>query len=94
MIVWGGANDSGVLGDGGRYDPVTDTWKPIRGFPATHVEIKAIIDDNGNGKVDLGETEATGLAVQGLTESGESLGNTSTRAGETTFDGFGGATLR
>jgi hypothetical protein len=26
MIVWGGASGGGVLGDGGRYRPDTDTW--------------------------------------------------------------------
>src|SRR5439155_20893762 len=33
MLVWGGrANfltSGGNLGDGGRYDPATDSWKPI-----------------------------------------------------------------
>lgn len=32
MIVWGGTTSlqsSAPLGDGGRYDPKTDTWKPI-----------------------------------------------------------------
>jgi hypothetical protein len=28
MVVWGGQNDSVPLGDGGRYDPSTDTWTP------------------------------------------------------------------
>src|SRR5262249_48910811 len=26
MIVWGGNSNSGVLNDGGRYDPSTNTW--------------------------------------------------------------------
>lgn len=29
MIVWGGQADSGILGDGGRYDPETHLWTPI-----------------------------------------------------------------
>ncbi len=27
MIVWGGRNNQVSLGDGGRYDPITDTWR-------------------------------------------------------------------
>ena len=43
MIVWGGYN-SVALGDGGRYDPVTDTWTPVStaGAPAprwSHVAV-------------------------------------------------------
>jgi N-acetylneuraminic acid mutarotase len=30
MIIWGGLNASGTLSDGARYDPGTDTWKPMR----------------------------------------------------------------
>src|SRR5207302_666642 len=26
MIIWGGANDSGILNTGGRYNPDTDSW--------------------------------------------------------------------
>ena len=29
MLVWGGRNDSESLGNGYRYDPVTDGWTPI-----------------------------------------------------------------
>ena len=30
MIVWGGVDASGnPVGDGGRYDPATDTWQPV-----------------------------------------------------------------
>jgi hypothetical protein len=29
MIVWGGYNGASSLGDGGIYDPVTDTWTPL-----------------------------------------------------------------
>lgn len=31
MLVWGGigSSGSGDYGDGGRYDPATDTWRPI-----------------------------------------------------------------
>lgn len=29
MIVWGGQADTGILGDGGRYDPETHLWTPI-----------------------------------------------------------------
>jgi N-acetylneuraminic acid mutarotase len=30
MLVWGGRDDSGAfLGDGARYDPVLDRWRPI-----------------------------------------------------------------
>jgi hypothetical protein len=28
MIVWGGANESGVLAAGARYDPANDSWTP------------------------------------------------------------------
>jgi N-acetylneuraminic acid mutarotase len=34
MIVWGGFGDSGRLGTGGRYDPVTDSWTPTTTFNA------------------------------------------------------------
>ena len=29
MLIWGGGNSSGFFGDGGRYDPTTDSWLPI-----------------------------------------------------------------
>jgi len=29
MIIWGGANSSVELNNGGRYDPNTDSWSPI-----------------------------------------------------------------
>jgi N-acetylneuraminic acid mutarotase len=29
MIVWGGQRSTARLGNGGRYDPVTDTWRPL-----------------------------------------------------------------
>jgi hypothetical protein len=29
MIVWGGVQGSTVSGDGGRYDPASDTWRSI-----------------------------------------------------------------
>jgi N-acetylneuraminic acid mutarotase len=29
MIVWGGRDAGGVLGDGGAYDPGGDTWTPL-----------------------------------------------------------------
>jgi hypothetical protein len=29
MIVWGGASESGVLGDGAIYDPATDSWSAM-----------------------------------------------------------------
>ena len=36
MIVWGGLHGSGsaigLLNDGGRYDPVTDSWSPVVAF--------------------------------------------------------------
>ncbi|MES2706765.1 MAG: galactose oxidase [Verrucomicrobiota bacterium] len=36
MIVWGGANGAGVLGDGAAYNPATDTWRAVSaaGAPA------------------------------------------------------------
>src|SRR5262249_38076540 len=37
MLIWGGLNDlSDYLGNGGRYDPLTDTWTPMTtsGAPA------------------------------------------------------------
>lgn len=33
LIVWGGENESGYLGDGAAYDPLTDTWRPISAAP-------------------------------------------------------------
>ena len=29
MIVWGGRNDTDLLGDGAAYDPITDTWSAL-----------------------------------------------------------------
>jgi RNA polymerase sigma factor (sigma-70 family) len=29
LIVWGGGSQSVFLNDGGRYDPATDTWRPL-----------------------------------------------------------------
>jgi len=29
MIVWGGNRETSYLGDGGRYDPATDTWRDV-----------------------------------------------------------------
>lgn len=36
MVVWGGLDDRGVLGTGGRYDPATDSWTPtsLAGAPS------------------------------------------------------------
>ena len=48
MIVWGGITGPGdgttVLNDGGRYDPVTDTWKPVSlvGAPAARLNHLAV----------------------------------------------------
>ena len=36
MIVWGGLNASGQLGDGARYKPATDTWTPVSSVGAPH----------------------------------------------------------
>ena len=33
MIVWGGGTYYNVLGSGARYDPATDTWKPLARGP-------------------------------------------------------------
>ena len=35
MIVWGGAGDAGVLGDGASYDLATDRWTPLPPAPIT-----------------------------------------------------------
>ncbi len=47
MVVWGGwdGSDSDTyFGDGGRYDPVTDTWQPTSttGAPSNRCEHTAI----------------------------------------------------
>ena len=34
MIVWGGANSSGYLNNGGRYNPSTDSWVATTTAPA------------------------------------------------------------
>ena len=34
MIVWGGRQDEFVYDDGGRYDPLTNTWRRIQGSGA------------------------------------------------------------
>lgn len=46
MIVWGGgyADAMGTTGDGGRYDPRTDTWRPVAtaGAPRSRVYHTAV----------------------------------------------------
>ena len=92
MIIWGGWNhESGYLGDGGRYNPATDTWKPIKPVQSvlvTQIEVRSVIDENDNGEIDIGESEVGGVAVEGIALGGESLGIITTRVGEDTFDGF------
>src|SRR5688500_3462383 len=35
MIVWGGRTDAGQpLGDGGRFDPTTNSWSPVAALNA------------------------------------------------------------
>jgi N-acetylneuraminic acid mutarotase len=34
MFVWGGAGGAGYLSDGGRYNPVSNTWTPIQSNPS------------------------------------------------------------
>jgi len=34
MIIWGGFDSSGALGDGARYNPATDTWTPMSNINA------------------------------------------------------------
>jgi hypothetical protein len=43
MLVWGGQDASGQLGDGAAYDPVADTWTPISaaGAPSPPFSIPA-----------------------------------------------------
>jgi N-acetylneuraminic acid mutarotase len=38
MIIWGGFN-AGYLGDGGRYDPTTDSWTPVPADTAVSARI-------------------------------------------------------
>jgi hypothetical protein len=44
MIIWGGYGDSEFLDDGGRYDPITDSWilLPIAGAPTVRYEHTSI----------------------------------------------------
>ena len=46
MMIWGGANSSGFLNDGGRYNPASGAWTPIMGTlpnaPATRANHTAI----------------------------------------------------
>jgi subtilisin-like proprotein convertase family protein/N-acetylneuraminic acid mutarotase len=34
MIIWGGDRDGEYLGDGARYDPLTNSWSELSGFQA------------------------------------------------------------
>jgi hypothetical protein len=47
MIIWGGYNPS-ALGDGGRYNPVTDKWTPVSpvGAPAARYYHTVVWTDN------------------------------------------------
>ncbi len=45
MLVWGGGNELGIPGDTGvRYDPATDSWKPIasQGEPSPRIDATAV----------------------------------------------------
>ncbi len=44
MIVWGGYHDHETYDDGGRYDPVTDSWTPVSrvGAPAARTDHTAV----------------------------------------------------
>ena len=47
MLVWGGRvsySEDSVVGDGGRYDPATDTWRPMsaEGAPAARAACDAV----------------------------------------------------
>ena len=44
MIVWGGMDNAGLLGDGAAYNPATDTWRalPASGAPAPRIGHTAI----------------------------------------------------
>src|SRR5262249_41027985 len=53
MIVWGGGNAEEALNDGGRYDPETDTWKPMStdGAPTArmgHIAVSMTAPEAGN----------------------------------------------
>ena len=43
MIVWGGTSDgTTALNDGARYDPATDTWRPMQGAPISRTGHDAV----------------------------------------------------
>jgi hypothetical protein len=43
LLVWGGIDANGVLGDGASYDPDTDTWEPLgAGGPSARWKASAV----------------------------------------------------
>ncbi|HXJ73639.1 MAG TPA: immunoglobulin domain-containing protein, partial [Candidatus Dormibacteraeota bacterium] len=66
MLVWGGwADGAGTHGDGGRYDPETDTWRPISGSnaPSSRVEPTAVW--TGTEMIIFGGIESAGSQAPG-----------------------------
>ncbi len=68
-------------------------WKYVEPAPdvqRTQIKVRAAVDDNGNGQVDAGEIEVGGVAVEGFTPTGQSLGTIVTRTGEGNAANFAG----
>lgn len=65
MLVWGGVNDSGPLGDGAAYDPVKNVWTPLPsdGAPAAREQHSAVW--TGSEMVIYGGLTAAGTTATG-----------------------------
>jgi hypothetical protein len=61
MLIWGGRNATGLLQDGGLYDPATDSWAelPLAGAPVARHQMAMVVAENtvflwgGQGDPDL-----------------------------------------
>ncbi len=65
MLVWGGVNDGGPLGEGAAYDPLKNVWTPLStdGAPAAREQHSAVW--TGSEMIIYGGVTATGTTATG-----------------------------
>ena len=66
MIIFGGTGGSGTRADGGRYDPVEDTWKPLptNGTPVARKDHLAVW--TGDAMLVFGGEDSEGVLLADL----------------------------
>ena len=90
MIVWGGRDDNGELGDGSRYDPAANTWTPVtnNNAPSARFYHEAVWTGTEMivwGGFGQGDYLATGGRYNPSTNTWSTMSNTNAPSGRTQF---------